>query len=193
MEAVAATLYCLDIAFLLSFQFLNRDYPPFAQPVSNYGVGSTATLFRFYVVAGSIAAPLLAWQFWMARDPVYPALIPVYLLLVMAGRLAIGLYPNDLRGGPRTRAGQIHHAATLVAFTCGYMVVVEATPQLAPTATGLLPAALFGLKHLISFGFLAVVLTMSAPLRPFFGLAERVFLYAAALWCLTASLTLPPL
>jgi hypothetical protein len=37
------------------------------------------------------------------------------------------------------------------------------------------------------------VLTISPPLRRFFGLAERVFLYATGLWFLTASLTLPPL
>lgn len=193
METVAAALYGLDIVFLMSFQFLNRADPPFARAVSDYGIGSTATLFKAYVLAGSMAAPLLAWQFWRVGTPGYPALVPIHLLLVMAGRLAIGLYPNDLRGGPKTRAGLIHHAATLLAFTSAYMTVVEATPQLVSTATGMPAAILSGLKHLVSFGFLAVVLTMSAPLRPFFGLAERVFLYATAIWFLVASLTLPPL
>lgn len=193
METVAAILYGLDIIFLISFEFLNRDYRRFSHAISDYGVGKTAGLFKTYLLAGSVAAPLLAWQFWSADHPSYPIAIVAYLLLVMLGRLALALYPNDLRGSQRTRNGQIHHAATLLAFTSAFMAVAEATPLLASTVTGPLAAALIGLKHMIGLGFIAVVLTISPPLRRFFGLAERLFLYAAALWFLTASLTLPPL
>ena len=49
------------------------------------------------------------------------------------------------------------------------------------------------MKQVISLGFLAVVLTTSPTLRPWFGLAERAFLYSTALWFLLATLTLPPL
>jgi len=35
--------------------------------------------------------------------------------------------------------------------------------------------------------------TGKSPLRRWFGLTERLFLYATAVWFLTASLTLPPL
>ena len=192
MEKVAASLYLADLIFLISFQFLNQGYGFVANAVSAYGVGKTAALFKAYVVMGSIAAPLLAWQFWVASTPSYPAIIPIYLLLVMAGRLGIGLYPSDPRGVPRTRSGQMHHAATMLAATCAYMTVAEATPLLAATVTGPLSITLIGLKHLISVDFIVVVLTFSQPLRRFFGLAERIFLYAAALWCLVASLTLPP-
>ena len=181
-----------DLIFLISFQFLNRDYRWFAHAVSDYGVGKTAQLFKIYVVAGSIAAPLLAWQFWIAGNPGYPPMIPVYLLLVMVGRLGIGLYPNDLRGTPRTKSGHMHHAATLLASTCAYMTVAEATPLLAATVEDPLSWALTGLKYVISIDFIVVMVTISPPLRRFFGLAERVFLYAAALRCLVASLTLPP-
>lgn len=192
MEKVAAALYIADLVFLISFQFLNRDYRWFSHAVSDYGVGKTARLFKFYVVAGSIAAPLLAWQFWVAKNPGYPPMILVYLLLVMVGRLGIGLYPNDLRGTSRTKSGHMHHAATLLASTCAYMTVAEATPLLTANASAPLSAALIALKHVISADFIVVMVTISTPLRRFFGLAERVFLYAAALWCLVASLTLPP-
>ena len=193
METIAATLYSLDIVFLLSFQFLNRDYRWFSHAISDYGIGKTARLFKVYVLTGSVAAPLLAWQFWQASAPDYPAVISIYLLLIMLGRLALGLYPNDLHGLPRTRAGQIHHAATLLAFACAYMTVAEATPLLAASVTDALSPALTLLKHIISAGFIAVVVTISPPLRRFFGVAERLFLYATAIWFLTASLTLPPL
>ena len=193
METVAAALYGLDILFLLSFQVLNRDYRWFSHAISDYGVGKTARLFKVYMLTGSLAAPLLAWQFWQASAPSYPAVIPIYLLLVMLGRMALGLYPNDLQGTARTKAGKIHHAATLLAFACAYMTVAEASPLLTASVSGALYTALTLLKHLISAGFIAVVITISPPLRPFFGLAERLFLYATAVWFLTASLTLPPL
>ena len=193
METVAAALYGLDILILFAFQVLNKDYPLFSHAVSDYGVGATARLFKVYVVSGSIAAPLLAWQFWQADTPGYPLAIPAYLLLVALGRLGIGLFPNDLRGTPRTGRGQIHHPATLLAFTCAFMTVAEATPLLAASISGPLAIALVQLKHLISLGFIAVVVTISPPLRRFFGLAERLFLYGTAIWFLTASLTLPPL
>lgn len=193
METVAATLYALDILCLVAFQFLNRDYGLFSHAISDFGIGKTAGLFKLYVLSGSIAAPLLAWQFWSAAQPGYPASIPAYLVLVTAGRLALGLFPNDPRGTPRTTSGQIHHAATLLAFVCAYMAVAEATPLLAASVTGPLSTALISLKHLISLGFIAVMLCMSPPLRRLFGLAERLFLYATAAWFLMASLTLPPL
>ena len=192
METVAAALYLADLFLLISFQFLNRDYALVSHAVSDYGIGKTAHLFKAYVLAGSIAAPLLAWQFWVARDPGYPVIIPVYLLLVMVGRLGLGWFPNDLRGTPQTRSGVIHRAATLLAFTSAYMTVVEATPLLAASAGAPLAGLLWGLKHLISLDFVVVVVTISPPLRRFFGLAERVFLYATAVWFLAASLTLPP-
>lgn len=193
MEILAAGLYGLDLMLLISFQFLNRDEGIFTHAVSNYGLGRSARWFRAYVIAGSLAAPVLAWQFWGARDPTYPPIIPLYLLLVMLGRLALGLCPNDLRGAPRTVSGTVHHAATLLAFTCAYMTVAEATPLLAATVGEPLTGLLSALKHVISLTFVAVVLTITPPLRRYFGLVERIFLYATALWFLTATLTLPPL
>ena len=92
MEKVAASLYCADLICLMSFQFLSRDYASVSRAVSDYGVGHTARLFKIYVIFGSLAAPLLAFQFWLARDPAYPVMIPVYLLLVMVGRLGLGLW-----------------------------------------------------------------------------------------------------
>lgn len=193
MEKLAATLYVVDLVMLLAFQLMHRDMGMIRHAISAYGRGPTARLFKIYLVTGSIAALLLAWQFQMADLPAYPVLIPLYLVLVALGRVLIGLYPNDPRGAPRTKAGHIHHFATLLAFTCAYMVVVEATPQLSGGLEHFLPEALQALRHIISLGFVTVVLTISPPLRRFFGLAERVFLYATGLWFLTASLTLPPL
>jgi hypothetical protein len=193
MERVAAALYGLDLLFLLSFQVMNRDQPAFSRPISDYGLGRTARLFRVYLIAGCIAPPILAWQIHASGDPDFPVMLPVYLALVALGRLGIAIWRNDPHGAPRTRSGDIHHAATLLAFTCAFIVVVEATPQLVALHEGLRSVADHALKYVISVSFLAVVLAISSPLRRWFGLAERAFLWSTALWFLLATLTLPPL
>jgi hypothetical protein len=193
MEKVAAALYCLDLLFLLAFQVLNRDQPLFARPVSAYGHGRTARLFRVYLIAGCIAPPILAWQVHVSGDPDFPVTVTVYLVLVALGRLGIAVWKNDPRGAPHTREGTLHRVATLLAFTSAFMAVVEATPHLVALHEGLRSLADEVLKLVISAAFLAVVLTTSPALRPWFGLAERVFLYSTALWFLLATLTLPPL
>jgi len=187
IPTLAAGFFALDILLLTAIQLLNRDYKPFTHAVSDYGVGKTAGLFRFYVTVGSVETALLAWLFWHSRSPAYPAAIPVYLLLLMAARITLGLYPNDLRGLPKTSSGKVHHAASLVAFTTAYLAITDATPIL--VATSPLGEVLVWVKHCFSLGFFAVVLTISAPLRPWFGLAERVFLYACAAWFLCVSLS----
>ena len=193
MERVAAALYGLDLLFLLSFQVLNRDQPAFARPISDYGLGRTARLFQIYLVVGCIAPPALAWQVHASGDPDFPVLIPVYLGLVALGRLGIAVWHNDPHDEPHSRRGNLHRAATLLAFACAYMTVVEVTPELVALHEGARSVADDVLKHVISVSFLVVVVTIASPFRPWFGLAERAFLYSTALWFLLASLTLPPL
>lgn len=193
MEWVAAGLYGLDLLFLISFQVLNRSMPVFARPVSDYGLGRTARLFRVYLIAGCIALPILAWQVHVSGNPDFPVAVTIYLVLVSLGRLGIAVWKNDPHGMPHTREGNLHRAATLLAFAAAYMAVAEATPQLVLLHEGARSVADEVMKQVISAAFLAVVLTTSPLLRPWFGLAERVFLYATALWFLLATLTLPPL
>jgi hypothetical membrane protein len=190
MQNIAPLLYALDLLILVAFQLTDRGPRIFAHPVSDYGIGPKARLFTVYMVLGSAAPLVLAVQFWQAG---YPAGIALSLMVVMLGRIAIGVFPNDPKGAPRTLAGHIHHGATLVAFVAAFMVIAEATPILAGSAGPLHAITILVLKHAISLGFIAVVLTISPPFRQWFGLAERLFLYAAGTWCLIAALTLPPL
>jgi hypothetical protein len=187
IASVAAGFFALDILLMMALQVWNRELGLFVHPISDYGLGKSAALFRIYVTAGSVAAPLLAYLFWQSKAPVYPAAIPVYLGLMMVARVLLGLYPNDPRDLPRTRAGRIHHAATLVAFTTAYLTIVEATPLL--VATSRLGEVLLWVKHFFSLGFFAVVLTIAPHWRQWFGLAERMFLYSCALWFLCVCLS----
>ena len=188
METIATSLYVFDLAILLFFEATTRQ----RGPISNFGIGPTAGVFRVYMIVGSLAAPILALQLWMAQ--VYPATLSIYLGLIALGRIGIAafpLYPADMGRG---RIRQLHRAFTLLAFVCAFMTVTEATPLITDQLmTGPHAAILWGLKHLITVAFLTVMLTGSPSLRRYFGLAERAFLYATGLWFITATLTLPPL
>lgn len=183
METIATALYVLDLAILLFFEVTTRQ----RGPISNLGVGPTAGMFRAYMILGSIAAPILAVQMWHAQN--LPPTVSIYLGLIALGRIGIAafpLYPIDMG---RAKIRQLHRVFTLLAFVCAFMTVTEATPLiLGPHAP-----ILWGLKHLITAAFMAVMMTGTPALRRYFGLAERAFLYATGLWFITATLSLPPL
>jgi len=119
--------------------------------------------------------------------------VTVYLGLVALGRLGIAIWKHDPHDGPHTHRGNLHRAATLLAFTSAYMAAVEATSHLVALHQGLRSIADGWMKQVVSLGFLAMVLATSPTLRRWFGLAERLFLDATATWFLLATLTLPPL
>jgi hypothetical protein len=182
MEKVAAALYSANLALLLSFHLLDRRRSVLADAVSGYGLGRTAGLFRVYVALGSLAALVLAWVLWHLRPDLPPGV--TWSLVAMAGaRIGVGLVPTDPPGAAKTVTGRVHLLAAVLTFTFAYMAIAKATPVLLadiPLLGPLRTAAMIGLG--------GVVLTLAGPLRPFFGLAERLFLFATALWFLVASL-----
>lgn len=183
MEAIATALYVLDLAILLFFDAMTRQ----RGPISNLGVGPTAGVFRVYMILGSIAAPILAVQMWRAQD--LPPTLSIYLGLIALGRIGIAAFPLYPAQMGRSNIRQLHRVFTLLAFVCAFMTVTEATPLI----TGPQAPVLWGLKHLITAAFMAVMLTGTPSLRRYFGLTERAFLYTTGLWFITATLTLPPL
>lgn len=175
-------LYAVNLILLLAFHVLNRQYSPVSNAVSDYGVGPTARLFQIYVTVGTFAALGLAWVVWHAR-PALPSAVTYTLLAMAAARVGVGVFPTDLPGTPKTLTGRLHLLAAVLTFTFAYMTIAKATPLLQGTST------LLGPLHIAAMvGLAAVVITLVGPLRPVFGLAERLFLFATAIWFLVASL-----
>ncbi|WP_128514001.1 hypothetical protein [Tabrizicola thermarum] len=57
MEKVAAALYGLDLLFLLAFQVMNRDQPPFAKPVREYGLCRPCEAIRLDLSPAPVTLP----------------------------------------------------------------------------------------------------------------------------------------
>lgn len=182
MAQLAVLIYAINLLLLVSFHVLNRHYSPVANAVSDYGVGKTAPLFRAYVVVGTVGALLMSWLFWNA-GPALPSAVAWYLLVMAAARLGVGLFPTDLPGEAGTTTGRLHLVFAILTFTFAYMTIAKATPSLGEASPLLRP---LHLAAMVGLG--AVVVSMKGPLRPFFGLAERLFLFATAFWFLVVAL-----
>ena len=182
MALLTLGLYAVNLVLLLAFHVVDRQYSPVSNAVSDYGVGPTARLFQIYATVGTFAALGLAWMFWHST-PALPPAITYTLLAMAAARVGVAVFPTDLPGTPKTLTGRVHLLAAILTFTFAYMTIAKATPLLQGTS------ALLGPLHIAAMvGLAAVVITLVGPLRPLFGLAERLFLFATASWFLVVSL-----
>ena len=103
-------------------------------------------------------------------------------------RLGANVFPTDLEGAPRTTAGRLHMLCAVAWFTLLYVAIDNATPLLTARWAGTGAEVLGALRWASAVGLAALVACLVIkPLRAWFGLAERVFLIAAPLWCLWAA------
>lgn len=188
MLAVAA--YLTATALFIGLHVSNRDYNVVTHAVSDYGVGSSATLFRLYVWSGNVGALALAYLFRLPAQPRFAPATALCLALMVVARIGVAFVPTDLEGSRRTAGGVLHYLFAVLTFALAYVVIDNATPAL--TARGgpdglhfLLSAA----RYTAAGSLGGVVLAMFGPLRRVFGLTERLFISSTLVWFLAASLT----
>lgn len=165
-------------------------YSPIRNAVSDYGVGPTAGLFRASGIANLVGAALLAGAL-AVTGPGW-SWSPVLLLLAVAAcRVGVVLFPTDLPGERRTTSGVLHMVFAIAQFAAARQVVADHHHEVAAAfqAPAWLAQALAVLSPIVTVSLVALVIALVIPpLRRVFGIAERVFLYAFALWCLLAAL-----
>lgn len=184
---LATGLYVVSIALFLGLHLLHSPYSALRHAVSDYGVGPTARLFQVYVWAGNAGALALIALFSFAQQPHFPALIALFMLVMLGSRMGVARFKTDVEGSPRTRAGSIHYLFAILTFAFAYTTIANATPMLV-AATPPPLASLLSMLHAVALAALiGVVVTVFAPLRRFFAVVERVFLLTTMLWFLAAS------
>jgi hypothetical protein len=172
------------LVLLITFHFLPTGYDPVSQPVSDYGVGKYAYLFRIYMWVSALAA--IAFAGALADSGLLPisSWIFVLLLLLAITRVGISLFPTDLEGKPRTVHGMLHYIFAILTFTFVYLAISALTPVLVvvppwQSIAGLLMI----LKPLVFYSLLLlVVVILVPPLKRIFGLSERLFLVSENIW-----------
>ncbi len=184
----AALLYASNPLMLAAVQQRNPQHDAVRDPVSDYGTGHAASVFKAYGALGTAAAALLALLLWQAGLPPWLVWLQVG---VVAARIGVVLFRTDLEGAPRSTAGRLHMLFAVASFTLYYVVIDNATPRIAPDALPALAGALTALRTTVAWGLITLVCCLVLPpLRRWFGLAERVFLIAVPVWGLLACLAL---
>jgi len=188
-STIAALLYGTSLCLLALLHWKRPELSVVRNAVSEYGTGSTATLFRLNATIGSIAALLLAVGFYLSPDIARSTSIALFLVLMIVARTGVSIWPTDAEGHPVTASGRIHLLFAIVSFTFTYMAVTRIADVLPAVdhwpgfQTSWSP-----FRWLVSASLAATVATMLRPLRAWFGLAERAFLILTPLFFLTAAL-----
>ena len=188
MFEIAGLALGLQMAVLVMFvalHVLNRDYSLVRHAVSDYGVGRAARAFRLYLWLGIVALLLFAWLLHASRAPVFPPVVPIYLVLLAIARIGIMVFPADLEENRLTLTGATHYLFAIAGFTLIYLVVDRSTGLLADAPgqlAGEIPWVL--LKSIVAASLATVVVTMMPPFRRFFGLAERAYILSYSVWLL---------
>lgn len=184
---LAALLYGLTLAIFLAFHRLRPDVNILRDPVSNYGVGSSAALFRVYAMLGAAAALVLALEFHLLGQA--PGRLVAYLALSALARAGVAIFPTDPGHEFAGRNGRLHMLFAIANFALVYMAVDVASGVIAANASPLAGGTTV-LSWVAALSLAGVVLTMIGPLRGRFGLAERIFLASTALFLLLAAVFL---
>ncbi|HOB65884.1 DUF998 domain-containing protein [Ottowia sp.] len=188
---LASAAWLIALALLIALHLRPPTRNVVRDPVSDYGVGASRPLFQMYGWAGNVGVLALSAAAYTRQAPALPGWLPAGLLALLVCRLGLLVFPTDLEGAPRTSAGRLHMVLAIAQFAIAYTVIDNATPLLAAAFSAPWPALLGTLRWVAAASLAALVACLVLrPLRAFFGLAERVFLVAVALWFLSAALAL---
>ena len=171
------TFVTVTVVFLV----LRPDLDPLHRVMSNYAVGRNGLLMELAFIAaatGAIAVAVLVlrsdWSGRRARAG--------WLLLLVAGLglVVAAVFPTDVNPAdePVTTTGHIHVAAGVITF------IALAVAGMTVSAVVWRGRAAAVAAFVIGLAFLAVLVSVAVDLR---GLGQRVFLYTAFLWLVTAA------
>lgn len=184
LPVASALLYLVALAMFLRLHVRDRSVDWVRDPVSYYGIGKVPRYFRVYGHIGTAGAALLTIQFFTATAPAFPVTVLLSMALLILFRVGVFAVPADSRNQPASLSGRIHLLFAIAAFAATYTAIANATPYFADARAF---AFLVACRYTAMLGLACVVVTMFSPLKRFFGLAERAFLFSTMVWFLLAS------
>jgi hypothetical protein len=176
---IAGSLVCLGSFVFL--HFLPTGYDPIRNAVSDYGVGRHRIWHRVAVVSLAAAGFATAIASLGTMKP-EPASVVAFLCVFATARVFIPLFPTDIEGQPRTRAGRVHWVLAITAFVS--LAVAAGFFK----GTGL--DDIVGWFVVITAILMILVLCVPRLRRRIFGLVERLFYFSMISWFLIVGVEL---
>jgi len=187
-----AAIACFTYALLtiIVLHVLRPDYAPASHMISDYGVGPYGWVMVTWFVATSCGCLMLLLGLSRSGLNSITARLGVLLLgIASIGLLVSAVFPTDLAGGPRTRAGEIHTISFLV--NIGSIIVATVLLSLSFGSsprwrTYRSTAVVLTLLILVAFVIQFRTLHRGMP----YGLANRLFVAVLFAWFLATAFRL---
>ncbi len=201
---LACGFYLASAALLASLEMRLGWRAMMWQTISAHALGPGRTRFDLY--GGLMIVGVLCQALAMALHGGLGWAVPVWLCVLAAMLLGLLLFPTDSHGvepghhpvRARQREGFIHLYFAMGCFAAAGAIVLLGAPKMGLLVSGavlkLLDWVAITVAGMLS---LLVVTGFWRPLQVWFGLAERGFFYATAMWFILTALALafghPPL
>lgn len=181
-------ILCILVYFylMLDLHLKNKGiYSPIRHAVSDYGVGEYKYLFNWAGIVSTfrnifLIGALICWNY----EASFKEKAIWLLVLALVGYFGVMVFPTDIEGSHKTISGRLHLLFAILQFT----VLAIFLFQLTDVMSALVPSlAVFflAIEWLIKIGLYGLVAALILPfLKPFFGLLERIFLYASNIYIL---------
>jgi hypothetical protein len=177
---VACACFAVAIGLLTRLHLQPTQMQAVRDAVSDYGTTRFHRNYRAMAVAMGVGAILLA--IGLARETDAHAL--VWLWVYGASRIAISGFMTDRDPPPFTAEGRIHWLLAAAAFTA----IALAASNIEWSGD---PNALDGIGRAVVLTAIATLATrVVAPLRPVFGLVERLLYVSSFAWLVVAAIDL---
>ncbi|MGT2907704.1 DUF998 domain-containing protein [Streptococcus dentiloxodontae] len=160
-------------------------YNPIKHAVSDYGVGPYQKYFQLAGLVSTVRTialmlALAGWSYSFSFKGTGIAL----LALTLVGFVGVAVFPTDLEGKERTLIGALHLLFAVLQFTALAIFIFNVTKSIGPINPTLYSVCHL-LEQLVKVGLYGLVAAMILPpLKPYFGLLERLFLYSSNLYIL---------
>ena len=175
--AAALGLFAAATGILIRLHFLATGRKPVRDAVSDYGTTKFHRNYRVMVVLLGAGAILLAVA--LARETDARAL--AWLWIYGVSRVAIAAFMTDRDPPPVTTEGRVHWLLAAIAFTSIAFAATSIDWDGRSSILGPLGTA-------VAIAAVATLLTrMLPPLRPVFGLIERLLYAAGIAWLVLAA------
>jgi hypothetical protein len=173
----AAACFAVAVVLLGAMHVVPSGLRPVRDAVSDYGTTRFHLLYRAMVIVLGAGAGLLA--IGLARRTDAGAL--AWLWIYAGSRVAIAVFMTDRDPPPLTTPGRVHLLLATLAFTS----IAFAASDIRWTGD---PAALDPLGYAVVVTAVGTLLTrLVVPMRPVFGLVERLLYVTSVTWLLVAA------
>ncbi|WP_269208136.1 DUF998 domain-containing protein [Streptococcus urinalis] len=157
----------------------------FTNAVSDYGITSGKKIFLYLGLSTYLSNLFLSFAFLTLSNDFTEKYFAFYLLLLRGiSVLGVIIFPTELDNRPTTKSSKMHLFFVIIQFTALAVFIFNIIIPL-HEYTGNQFEVLVFLKYIIEIGLygLCVALILK-PIKRYFGIFERIFLYASALFIL---------